>query len=432
MERKQSINYAILIIIFSLLACDSRDMIAAFSSTIPTPTFEVARFRTATLTSTPTETPEATPPEPATPTPVPTETLQPSAADVPIESAADGSDAASNVEPATPEVTPTPEATATPTTPPEPPPPTATETPVPTPAPLAGRIAFPIDDGAGHYDVWVFEVPDGEPFIVQPRARQPVFSKDGQLLVNLHDSDRGEHIAWLDANFTWKGEVSDSPYDSHPFWQPDSRRYVFSNPQFLKNPQTGAPLPYVFMPCSMERPFQEQDVRCRDIGTGGKVAPGEYPVWTDDDRIAFFSFEGEDGIYVVNAASGLWESGGVGAPQLLVASNGLPTDTQGFQVFFHAGNIDQNWEAYMIDLDGSNLTNLSNSPTSFDGLPTVSPDGNWVAFVSDRDGKWGIWVVPRTGGEPEKLLDFSKINTNPSPWGTGDRDWTFERISWGP
>ena len=62
----------------------------------------------------------------------------------------------------------------------------------------------------------------------------------------------------------------------------------------------------------------------------------------------------------------------------------------------------------------------------------MSPDGNWVAFVSDRDGKWGIWAVPRLGGEPIKLVDISKINTNPSPWGIGDRDWTLERLSWGP
>ena len=62
----------------------------------------------------------------------------------------------------------------------------------------------------------------------------------------------------------------------------------------------------------------------------------------------------------------------------------------------------------------------------------MSPDGNWVAFVSDRDGRWGIWVVPRTGGEPVKVVDISKINTNPNPWGAGDRAWMMERISWGP
>ena len=55
-----------------------------------------------------------------------------------------------------------------------------------------------------------------------------------------------------------------------------------------------------------------------------------------------------------------------------------------------------------------------------------------MAFVSDRDGRWGIWVVPRRGGEPQKVVDISKINTNPSPWGDNDRAWMMERISWGP
>lgn len=277
------------------------------------------------------------------------------------------------------------------------------------------------------------ELPDGEPFFVQARARQPSFSSNGQLLVNNQDSQYGEHIGLLDVNYTWLGLVSDSPYDSYPFWRSDGELYTFSNPQLLLDPLTGDPLSHVFVPCSMRRPSEEDDVYCRDIATGGKVAIGEFPVWTEDDRIAFFGFEGEDGIYVVSGASGLWNSrGGLGPPQLLVAGNGRPSDTHGFQVYFSAGSIDQNWEAYRIDLDGGNLTNLSNSPTSQDGLPAVSPDGNWVAFISDRDGRWNIWVTPSTGGEPAKLVDLSQINTNPSPWGRGDREWITERLSWGP
>jgi hypothetical protein len=307
-----------------------------------------------------------------------------------------------------------------------------TETPVPTPAAMSGRIAFSIDDGGGHFDIWAVELPDDEPFQVIQRARQPSFSKDGRLLVNLENSTYGNHIGVLDSNYAWSGEVSISPEDGFPFWNPDSNLYVFSNPQLLFDPNTGDPLPHVFMPCSMRPPWEEADVKCQDIKSWGKVGIGEYPVWTDDNRIAYFDFTGEDGIYVVSGVSSLWESGSVGQPQLLVKCNGRPNDTQGFQVFFSAGNIDQNWEAYMIDLDGNNLVNLSNSPTSQDGLPTVSPDGNWVAFLSDRDGLWGIWVMPRTGGEPKKIVDYSKINTSPVLWGEGDRHWTFDRISWGP
>ncbi len=309
--------------------------------------------------------------------------------------------------------------------------PTAEAEPVELP-PLAGRIAFPVDDGGGHYDIWVIELPDGEPFQILSRARQPNFSSEGRLLVNNHDSQYGESLGLLGPNYEWQGIINDSPDDAYPFWSPDDRIYAYSNPKLLLDPVNNNPLFHVFIPCSMQIPALEGEDKCRDLRTHGKVTIGEAPVWTDDDRMAYFTFEGDDGIYVVSGVSALWQAGGVGSAKLLVKSNGRPTDTAGFQVFFSAGDIDGNWEAYAIDLDGTNLVNLSNTPFFQDGLPTVSPDGNWVAFVSDRDGKWGIWVVPRTGGEPQKIVDISTINTNPSPWGVDNRAWMTERISWGP
>ncbi len=41
--------------------------------------------------------------------------------------------------------------------------------------------------------------------------------------------------------------------------------------------------------------------------------------------------------------------------------------------------------------------------TAQDGLPTVSPDGRYVAFMSDRDGYWRLWFVPIEGGEAQPL-----------------------------
>lgn len=455
MQLKLLINYTFLFLLgVTLQACDSSSLLALASPPTATATFELAVFSTPTPTLTPTTSPTPAPTQ-STSTPAPTSaattaspteesTTEPTTE--PDEVEADTSDTASTSPVATPtalaelaeavegepeENTSVESEETDPASPAPPPTEEPSPTPLPTPAELSGRIAFSVDDGAGHYDVWVFEVPDGEPFIVQPRARQPNFSKEGQLLVNNQDSSFGEGLGWLDSNYTWLGMVKDVPEDGYPFWHPDGSRYAYSNAKALTDPVTGDPLPHVFSPCSMQLPKFEDDQKCQDVLTFGKVTIGESPVWTDDDRIAFFSFEGDDGIYVVSGASNLWQ-GGVGSRQLLALGNGRPTDTDGFQVFFSAGNIDQNWEAYSIDLDGSNLTNLSNAEFFQDGLPTVSPDGNWVAFVSDRAGTWGIWAVPRTGGEPTQLLDLSKINTNPSPWGTGDRDWTTERISWGP
>jgi hypothetical protein len=275
-------------------------------------------------------------------------------------------------------------------------------------------------------------MPDGQPFIVQPRARQPNFSEDGRLLVKSQGSDLGESIGLFDSSYTWQGIINHSPDDSYPFWDPAGNRYTFSNGNLVLDPDTAHLAPYIFTACSLQIPLFENDEKCKDPRTWGKIVVGEAPVWTVDDRIVFYSYKGEDGLYFVESASVLRDAGGLGPPQFLVASNGLPTDTRDDQVFFSAGNIEGNWEAYAIDLDGNNLTNLSNSAASQDGLPAVSPDGSQVAFVSDRDGAWGIWVGPRRGGEPQKVVDLSSLNSVGNPWGIDRRAWITERISWGP
>jgi TolB protein len=84
---------------------------------------------------------------------------------------------------------------------------------------------------------------------------------------------------------------------------------------------------------------------------------------------------------------------------------------------------DGNWEVYLIDVNGSGLRNLSESPSSRDGLASFSPDGKLVAFVSDRGGNWATWAVRTDGSGLTKLFDL------PAP-PTGD--WTDEHISWGP
>jgi hypothetical protein len=418
---KQNLVLYLAGLVISLIACNSSDLLTIGVRPTPTPTFIPASYATATATSLPTPTPTAKPAELASPTLVPTGHASPT-----VGAGADEVETRPG---------PTPAATATPTALPLPPsvsPASPTATIPPAPAPLAGRIAFPVDDGGGFYDVWVVELPAGEPFLVQPRARQPNFSEDGRLLVKTQGSDLGESIGLLDANYVWQGIVNESPEDSYPFWQPEGSRYTYSNSNLVKDPDTAHLAPFIFTTCSLQIPRFENSEKCQDTRRWGKIEVGEAPIWTKDDRIAYFTYKGDDGIYFVESASVLREAGGLAPSQLLVRSNGRPTDTAGFQLFFSAGDIDGNWEAYAIDLDGTNLTNLSNSPLAQDGLPTVSPDGNWVAFVSDRDGRWGIWVVPRTGGEPMKVADISKINTNPNPWGTGDRAWMMERISWGP
>ncbi len=68
-------------------------------------------------------------------------------------------------------------------------------------------------------------------------------------------------------------------------------------------------------------------------------------------------------------------------------------------------------DIYTICPDGSNLTNLTNTPSS-DSQPAWSPDGTKIAFVSSRDGNNQLYVMDEDGSNPTKLtVDYE--NSSP-------------------
>ena len=126
---------------------------------------------------------------------------------------------------------------------------------------------------------------------------------------------------------------------------------------------------------------------------------------------------------------GSWATKNLGGetPQLLVDGSSItPTDARKGLIAFMS-HESGNWEEFVIPESGGTPVNVSNSPAE-DGVGTISPDGNWVAFASNREGAWAVFVAPTSGDQPpQKLFNFPKAN----PWGTGDREWTNERMSWG-
>ena len=68
-----------------------------------------------------------------------------------------------------------------------------------------------------------------------------------------------------------------------------------------------------------------------------------------------------------------------------------------------ATNRDGNWEIYTMDVDGGNVKNLTNSGAD-DQWPTWSPDVEEIAFQSDRTGRWEIWKMKSADGTEQKQL----------------------------
>jgi Tol biopolymer transport system component len=70
---------------------------------------------------------------------------------------------------------------------------------------------------------------------------------------------------------------------------------------------------------------------------------------------------------------------------------------------------DGNTEIYIMNVDGSEQINLTNSPAN-DGNPSFSPDDSKIVFISDRggNGRYDICLMNTGGSDQVKLTDYQE------------------------
>jgi tricorn protease len=72
---------------------------------------------------------------------------------------------------------------------------------------------------------------------------------------------------------------------------------------------------------------------------------------------------------------------------------------------FHDGQVVFSFrgDLWVVGADGSNPHRLTSLHDASDTRPRYSPDGQWIAFTSDRNGSDDVYVMPASGGEATRL-----------------------------
>lgn len=85
----------------------------------------------------------------------------------------------------------------------------------------------------------------------------------------------------------------------------------------------------------------------------------------------------------------------------------------GTTVVFASTQHRQTSDIYSKAVAGRTVTRLTTDPAD-DVMPAISPDGSKIAFCSNRNGNWDIFIMPAAGGKAVQLTSESSHELHPS------------------
>ncbi|HEY85088.1 MAG TPA: FHA domain-containing protein [Chloroflexi bacterium] len=276
---------------------------------------------------------------------------------------------------------------------------------------LVGTIAYADFNGAT-YDLFFGNVATGDSIFWRGETSQPAFSNSGERIAchSWANNSRGLITSNMDhSNGFLVGTFIE---DQLPTWSPDDGQILFLSRR------TGTRQSQFYLaPSNIERPEAQF------------IMEGEYPTWHASNNVVFKGW-GNSGEGLKMAPDGsnlsdfnpLTEHIGDTAPSI---------SPDGKKVAFMS-NRNNNWDIYIINIDGSNLQRLTTDDAQ-DGLPTWSPDGKAIAFVSNRGGPWSVWAMTSNGTGIEQLFTYQGSPDGfvaSEPTHDSTRGWAEERISW--